>query len=1158
MGCSPSKGNNFGTLGPLRKGRMLPPAPQEIPRESHLEDGVDRGSTGSTDGDTKEKKTHGQPQVPQREPQSTPQKKRSATEAAPEAVNTVGSQRIDSNVSQRKERSGDRQDVTEKKTGKKTKKNTRGTKVLKKKDKDREKLPEIPKVDFPEPLVKAHQAAYNFLNPSINKYDVVLGLLEQATQTQTSVQPMVAFMALRYEEIIQVLEEMADEGEKVLKENGEHLAWPSQLKNLSSSPPPMAGSANVEPPPDLLQQLLQYTTQRMRNVSQTVGGIGDAALEEAVEYFASVSELLEEKLQVKRAAETRLMQLLSRIEMASLRKPGPEDSALFSEDSGIGAESESLAGSERRHRRESCESTGTNRTTPISPMEYASMARRQGVSRHKLVCQISPSVSLTSLNSLGSTCTIMANVQRDSLLGSVSFDDGEEDDDDHVKMEGRLGDGQAGYRRRSNSSPVNCEEQQPRRLPQKRIENPKNVEMTIKMKNTITGKIQFVPASNPSAKTKIGGSPKTGRRQWTDDKEQSPRRHQTTAPVRRAVVKTTPTAKERRTRSAESLRSKGEDSTLLELERAQKNLNQRLQRLNKSKVVGNTRTAAPCKQNQGTSPAQSPKINRKHPPLENNSNPQRDKPGLTRSTNRKQEVTSDVDEDNKQKDRTVKEPIKATPPPSPPPSPRPSSGLYRGRNSVKKLIDTFSQGIEELDGPKALGPLRGVRKCGVPVLPGLGNVEAVLSTGKTSCRPESTASEKGEDLDLDYLPPPPLEVLMDNSFESAQSLSAGVADDGFRKPGKSPVVKRAAMSQRLRASIQSVLPSKGGLPQSSKNIPLAKDQQVTSAQSKVSQLDHQVETDTGKETKRPQLQQARKTIYLKNSSESQSEKSSNMSASLEEEDSTDVQDDGSLSVPGLNAAVSTAPPSPVVNGQPATIASLSRGRMLPSTPSTPSTSQRRLPSPLNFRRQPTPPSSASPPVNRKLPTPPEAQRRLPSPPVMKQNFANSNSSSSYPFKAPSPPASPKVQRWSRENSTEDSSRLITNARSVFCPASPSLFEAQPCPVPRAPQAWTSTGVSFLSRPWGNRRGFPVSVQGPQPFIRRSHSDRRPSLTLPPRSPGVSVAETCGSEPSICTQGLDDETTREGEFWGSQSDLRSTLRSASHPDLCVVGQALHRD
>uniref|UniRef100_A0A3Q1I2R3 Photoreceptor cilium actin regulator n=1 Tax=Anabas testudineus TaxID=64144 RepID=A0A3Q1I2R3_ANATE len=1054
MGCSPSKGNNFGTLDAIRKGRMLPPAPQESPRDSQSEDG--KNSTASTDGNTKEGKTAGQ--VCQKEPHVTPQKKRSVTELALEVVNMdkLESQGIAKNtVSQRKEKNVDKQDVTDKKSVRKAKKNTRGAKVLKKKDKD--KLPTELKVDFPEPLVKAHQAAYAFLNPSINKYDVLLRILEQATQTQVSVQPMVAFMTLRYEEIIQGLEEMADEGEKVLKENGEHLAC-------------------FEHPPDLLQQLLQYTTQRMQNVCQTVGGIGDTALEEAVEYFASVSELLEEKLKVKRTVETRLMQLLSCIEMASLRKPGPEDSALFSEDSGIGADNESLAGSERRNRRESCESTGTNRATPVSLMgDGTSMNIRLGGSRKKILSQISPSVSLTSINSLDSTL---------------------------------------GFRKQSNSSSIDHGQQPPRRLPPKRIENPQNVEMTLKMKNAISGRIQFVPSQNSS---------------WTEEEERSPRRPQTAAPIQKAVVKKTAVVKERRSQSAESLRSKGEDPTLLELERIQKDLGKRLQKMSKSKAGGNTKTA-PAKQNQRTSPAQSPAINRKHLSTEKNSNPPpvRDKEGLTKCNNQKQEETSDVKEDKQKEKKTFQGPIKATPPPSPPSSPRPATGLYRGRNSVKKLIDTFSQGIEELEGPKVLGPLKGVRKCGVPVLPGLGNVEAVLSAGITSCRPESISSEKHEYLDLDSLPPPPLEVLMDNSFEGAECLSTGVADDGTTKVGKSPVLKRALVSQRLRASVQSVtvLPSKGGLPQASKFISLARsDQQDTSALSKINKPDVQTQApaNPGKEND-PLYQKTRKIIHLQEASDSQSEKlltddvETNLPASPEK--SADTQDGGNFSLPGPNTKQSTVPPSSAVTNNPPVTPPVSRGRLLPSTPSTPSSFYRKPPSPHNYKKQPTPPSSANTSVNRTLPTPPAVQRRLPSPPVAKQNTLNSNPAFTYPFKAPSPPASPKVQRWSRENSSEDSSssRMMSNARSVFCPVSPSLFEAQPCSVPQPPQAWTSTGVSFLSRVTGSRGRFPVSIQGPRPFIRRSHSDRRPSLSLPSKSPGISVAETCGSEPAICSQG----------------------------------------
>ncbi len=171
----------------------------------------------------------------------------------------------------------------------------------------------------------------------------------------------------------------------------------------------------------------------------------------------------------------------------------------------------------------------------------------------------------------------------------------------------------------------------------------------------------------------------------------------------------------------------------------------------------------------------------------------------------------------KEKDKKsppVKGPVKVIPVPSPPPSPRQSSGLYRERNSVKKLIDTFSQGLEESkqspDRAKILGPLKGVRKCGVPIIPGLGP-SATLAFNENrmlSSQGESQCSERTEDLDIDNLPPPPLEVLMDNSFENVQTKDTG---EHVSSRGRSILPKRTAMSQRLRASLQSVtvLPSKG-------------------------------------------------------------------------------------------------------------------------------------------------------------------------------------------------------------------------------------------------------------------------------------------------------------------------------------------------------------
>lgn len=1112
MGCSPSKGNNYGTLGPTRNGRMLPAPPQKSPRDLRLEMEENHISTGLPDDDTKEKKIAGQTQVFQKETHVSLQKKRSVLEVAPEAVNIdkFEGQGFDSNtVSQKKDKNTDTQDGVEKKPGKKTKKMSRGIRVPKKRDKDRDRALSEQKVDFPEPLVQAHQAAYGFLNPGITKYDIILGLLEEATQTQISVQPMVAFMALRYEEVIQGLEEMADEGEKVLKKHGDHLAWPSQIKNLSSSVPLKASCANMEPPPDLLQQLLQYTTQRMQTVSHTVSGIGDTALEEAIVYFASVSEILMEKIRIKRLVETRLMKLLSRIEMASLRKPGPEDCALFSEDSGIGAESESLAGSERQRRRESCGSSGTNSTTFVSPGGQTTMNDQRGVSRQMHLRKISPSVSVASLNSICSIGTLMANDQRDSALGSVSLDD--VDDEDGEEMDRGMGIIQVGFLKRSNFSPTEYD-QHSNRLPPETVETPQNLEMTLRMKNAISGRAQFGPSQKSATKAKVVGSPKTSRRQWMDQEELSSRRPPAAASSRRATVKKAPVASERRSQSAESIHCRGGDATLLEKDKA---LNQGLQRINKNRASGKDVRTVPGKQNQ--SPAQSPAINRKNLPQDKiscSSKTLKGKSSPTKHINTKQPAASSVAEDKLIENNIKEVAVVSNPPPSPPPSPRPSSGLYRGRNSVKKLIDTFSQGIEGQSNPEALGPLKGVRKCGVPILPGLGNMEAVLSTGVTSCRPQTSSSEKTDYLDPDSLPPPPWEVLMDNSYESGQSVPAHEADETVAKVEKSPKLKRAALAQRLRASVQpvTVLPSKTIVPQPSKAVVLAKpEHKGHDWQSKIIPPNVQPDPDSGRE--KPFSDQLPQKGHVSDSERSLLNTTAR-TLSPHRNESAD-EDERSLLVPENNTTVSAVPTPSAISRQSPGTPPVSKGRMLPSTPSTSDSLHRRLPSPRSVQRQPSVSYSVNSPANRKLPTPPAAQRRLPSPPVTKRS---SNSSPSYSFKAPSPPASPKLRTWSRRNSSEDSSaaRRISNVRSLFCPASSSLFEAQPRLVPQPPQAWTASGESFPSHSGGSRGRFPLRFQGPRPFIRRSHSDQRPKPA--PRPPDVSAAETFGSDPAIYTPG----------------------------------------
>ncbi|GLD66007.1 uncharacterized protein AKAME5_001743900 [Lates japonicus] len=217
------------------------------------------------------------------------------------------------------------------------------------------------KLDFPPHMVRAHQAAYAFLNPNISKYETLLGLLDQAAQTQLSLQPMMSALVIRFEEINQALEEMAEEGELMLKQHGDYMALPSGMMGpaVMAAKPSTDTANSSNPPPDLLQQLLQHSTEKMRLVGCSVQALGDSTLEEALEYFSSLSKLLAEKLQAKQAAEQRLAHVLAQVEGAAMRKSNPEDSALHSEDSGIGGENESLTGSERHRRHRGSAGSGS-------------------------------------------------------------------------------------------------------------------------------------------------------------------------------------------------------------------------------------------------------------------------------------------------------------------------------------------------------------------------------------------------------------------------------------------------------------------------------------------------------------------------------------------------------------------------------------------------------------------------------------------------------------------------------------------------------------------------------------------------------------------------------------------------------------------------------
>ncbi|XP_076835197.1 photoreceptor cilium actin regulator [Brachyhypopomus gauderio] len=1088
MGCSPSRRNNFsGSQGPLWKGRTLPPDAKEIP--AYVQSNRAPGDPGRGEID----KTACETTTGEKELNicaSTDSvfsgKKISGDEPTAATISPEKCVLADSSVSllpQTKEKHREKREETknESKGSKRSKKGSKNPKQSKKKHEKKSALGE--KVDFPEPLVNAHQAAYGYLNPSIAKYEMILGLLDHAAQTQLSLQPMVSFMALCYEEINRGLQELVDEGEKLLKENGEHLAWPSNMKNLSSSRRP----TSTEPPPDLLQQLLQYTVQRMRVVGHSVGGVGDAALEEAVDYFSSICEVLEEKLKAKRAADARLMQFLTRIEAASVQRPGPEDSALFSEDSGIGAESESLAGFDRQHRRRgSCESTASRHTILHSPRSWTLSSR--GSPRQQFTENMSNGATLCTLNS---TCITAGKEPQETepLTGNDTEEELREENktrcvEEHSKGKNRM---------RSSSSVL---EHQPRRMPAKRIENPQNVEMTLKMKDAISGRIQFVPSQHSGMMAKAAG-PKVSDPQWTDEGDRTSKRPQTATPQcpKKKIIVT----KQCRSRSAESLRSKAEDSTLLELERTQKELSQRLERMKKGNMKKNSH-----KQTQGQArpagsfiePTQLRHVNNRLPSSNG-------KTGIAKMVTGKQDVGKEMVEEKKRKNKSVMGQLKSTPTPSPPTSPQHSFGLVQCGNSVKKLIDTFSQGMEETnERAKELGPLKGVRKCGIPIIPGLGRALTVKCNehDNSDNQGESRSSERNEDLDLDNLPPPALEVLMDTSFENAEAIKTCKS---VTQRGRSTFPKRTTMSQRLCASIQpvTVLPSKANMRKSSLSMsPVRRAPQDHSGLVKNSDFGPKSKAELEDEEAACLYKQARKVIHLQHSSESFTLQNAAENATVRALNQSNVEEKQSG-----GSTPETVPSTPIARGKLPSMP-VSRTRVLPSTP----VLHRTLPSPPVLKKHPVPPSFSSPPTFRKLPTPP-GQRTLPATPAVPQVLdPGSVSGAIYPFKGPSPPASPKVQK------KDLPPRGLSNARSVFCPASSSLFEAQPFPVPKPPQAWTNPGSSILPRPWGERGRSPLSVRAPQSFIRRSQSDRRPSATT--RAPVMSIGQTCGSEPAISIQG----------------------------------------
>ncbi|NXL66454.1 PCARE regulator, partial [Chordeiles acutipennis] len=1118
------------------------------------------------------------------------------------------------------------------------------------------------KVDFPELLVKAHQSAYAYLNPNLSKYETILHMANQATQTQLFLQQMVSFLVLRFDEINQLLEEITNDGENLLKDVGGNLAWPAEKGDLKEHP-------------DLLQQLLQYTVNKMQSLSGTLASLTSDALQETCRYLQSAASNLEGKLKAKQSFDERLLRTVRLLEASTVgsSQSHGDDRTLYSEDSGIGVDSESLkefSALSQHGGQTSCDSSAHGHLSqkhartvehmrggtvspgtvashdsalerPFKDIIYSSMQSKEVAS-----CQGGVPEGISTMPQHGSLRKSHSNnsFQSDSTQEGEhlkicestdipSDDDEEDDDDDEGSTLGEDDDntslsgmGKDALPRRPLSSPAVTDNTQRQSI--KRTENAEKEEIILKMKDAISEKIKFVPA-------------KSRRKEWMED--ESGKAARTTRPST-AMGSQKTCRKQRRSRSEESLRSQAEDPTLLELQRTQKELSKRLEMFYGKKDTDNnleprkSRTVPYLQDEQITARSS----NKLKACLSKNFSilPNQDKVPL---------FTVDQNPAHQLGEKRSRKPLRATVPTQetsgskekePPGAQMVSGSSCAPRQSVKKLIETFSptDDLAKAAPLRSLGPIKCIRKFGLPVTPptipfqrGLAplnlkhRVSPVEDTNPSNANgvspsfpnafppaPDEELSKRDTkeepDEDIENLPPPPPEMLMDTSFDISEPAETarieGKPSEDAKKPAKTEVrgTKRPQISTKMKASLQSIdlLPSKNiNGPSAIANKGLrntgAGDEKLQKYPLELNPTSvHSPSQEEILATQRKEAadlyKQTHKIIPLQNPS-GVSKPHSNSSESKEP----------SLPATSVQYQKHGSPDSLRKNEKGSAFArKVSPTRTPPSSPPTekqlvsPPTHHRHSlqafsnlqPSSPTMLRKPSPPSSPrvpSPPLQKKLPSPPSQRKPLSPPTGHKQSSptpyrllsspAYRRDASPPPFPtAPSPPTSPsrsyKGPRAGLDAGDEhqlSSSKRGNNVRSIFCPATSSLFEARPPLAPTKPAAEVtsqpeasslSQKSSLLFRQPGDRvRKLSLSAANPQPFVKRSFSDRRPGVQF--RLP---VPVTAGSEPVLNQASLEERPRKAGDSWNSPGvlEIKESNRSTSHPELYIVGQGLQRD
>lgn len=1023
------------------------------------------------------------------------------------------------------------------------------------------------KVDFPEPLVKAHQHAYTYLHACLSKYEAILGLTRQATHTQELLRPMVSFLLLCFEEANQLLGEISRDGEALLRGVGEDLAWPLR-------------KGEPQEQPDLLEQLLQYTVSQLQVLGGAVASLTGGCLEGSGSHLQAAASHLENQLSMKRGMDERLLRTLGQLESLASSHSDPEVQGLplCSEDSGIGGDSESVHQLDRLGKQASWDLTpepaewktgspptaeagllghtwqqssfwrGSDRPQdcPFSgpPGAKVQPAAQDGAGSRGPSSSGPESTPHrpgglgkgNSCASCGARVSLEAHLPKGSgLVTTPSL--GAEDSSTE--------EGEDSLHPRPRSSPAGPES--PFQLPSGRLRSPQAREMILKMKEAISDRIKFVPVTS--------GPP-----DWAEEEERTvvPPSLSTAHGSRRGPVR------QGRSRSEACLKSHVEEPTLQELRRVQGDLSQRLEAFYALGTRG---------RRQSRGQVLLPRAASLRPDHRGRGAPSSTISKLKASLAKRFSVLPSQDKSIPQTRSPRPEgdpPWQGTaegPPDAIPPGERAreAARAHPPRTSVKKLIETFSptESLRTLDESKDSVPGPGLRKWGVPIMPprfpiyrGLAPLypkPQISPEAGPGCRPFAPvfpplpAAPTSEDPpreaeDPEPFPPPPLEILMDKSFISLEppesSKLAGSSPEGTHVSGlgEAGSAQRTWVSPKLVASMSptDLLPSRPvALPTGPCSTGRGDGRSRCNSGKLARGLNHPPAISRNPEEEGGGAQgqarvdralslskQPRRAVPWHHPSHSSgqnrtSEPSLPRPTRGPHSSEAPRQSQESSSPLGRKASPTRAHGAPRADRRHPSLSSSHRPAQ-PSVASVP-----RFPSPTIS--PPASPRALSPPtvmppqhqLPSLLPESPLAQHKISNPPAQRTE-ARSPASGSSP-----PPPESLPQGHKETKGSEDSERATAKASGHtcpgLCPATSSVSEAKSSfsaahPLtPALPPAvggpretptgcWRSSSGPRLSG--GSQRGTTLCALNPQPFVRRTASDRQPGVRLRLPAPGA--------------------------------------------------------